>query len=375
MRHRCRSGTGLLGSLGSLLIAIFVTTCGWSCAVRIRNVLAAPLGGALVGAGIAVMHFLSIGMMTVDASIEWDTGLVVVAVLTGMAFAAAGAVLMVNRPTRGGVVAAAGMLLAGVICMHFIAMAAMELVPSAPGGFADTAAPSKLLAVTIALAAIFVVSTGLAAAAIDLHLGTRRRAEALRMRALADSTFEGIAVVRDGILREMNVPLCEMLGLTRADLLGTPVSRIAENAEVFDALDEFDENNPVTCRLRRHGGHGPTVQVRARRMDFGGETSNVLVFRDVSSEEEVRARMTHLAHHDTLTGLPNRLKFRDTLEQELARAWRDDTMVAVVFFDLDRFKEVNDIHGHATGDELLKTVARAHAGLPAQAGDRGTPQR
>jgi len=155
----------------------------------------------------------------------------------------------------------------------------------------------------------------------------------------------------------MNVPLCEMLRLDRDDLLDMPVGKLAMDACAFETLDHLDEDSPMTCRLRCRDGEALTVQVRARRMDFGGEPSQVLVFRDVSAEERARARMSHLAHHDTLTGLPNRLRFREALKEELARAWREDTMVAVIFFDLDRFKEVNDVHGHATGDALLKSVA------------------
>jgi len=348
---------GLIGTVGSLLVAVLVTTCGWTLAVRVRHALGAPAGGALVGAGIATMHFMGIEAMDVGASIAWDASLVLAAVALGTGFAALGATLMVRLPTRRGLFLAAFLLLCGVVSLHFIAMSAMQLIPSVPGVAGGSAVSSKLLAVTIALGVVFVVSVGLAAAALDMHLGVRRKAETERMRALADSTFEGIAVVRDGIMRDMNVPLCEMLRLERDDLLDMPVSKLALDARAFDTLDQLDEDSPMTCRLRCRDGEAMTVQVRARHMDYAGEASQVLVFRDVSAEERARARMTHLAHHDTLTGLPNRLRFREALEEELCRAWREDTMVAVAFFDLDRFKEVNDVHGHATGDALLKAVA------------------
>ncbi len=72
------------------------------------------------------------------------------------------------------------------------------------------------------------------------------------------------------------------------------------------------------------------------------------------AEEEIR----HLAYYDSLTGLPNRALFRDRLDQALARAQRDRTKLAVLFFDLDRFKRVNDTLGHSVGDQLLKKVAQ-----------------
>lgn len=72
------------------------------------------------------------------------------------------------------------------------------------------------------------------------------------------------------------------------------------------------------------------------------------------AEEEIR----HLAYYDSLTGLPNRALFRDRLDQALARAQRDRSKLAVLFFDLDRFKRVNDTLGHSVGDQLLKKVAQ-----------------
>ena len=359
---------GVMGTIGSLLVAILVTTCGWTLAVRAKHVLGAPVGGALVGAGIATMHFMGIDAMDVRASIAWDQGLVLTAVALGSGFAALATALMVRLPTRRGLVVSALLLVCAVVSLHFIAMSAMDLVLPVPGIAGGSAVSSKLLAITIALGVVFVVSVGLAAAALDLHLGARRKAEAERMRALADATFEGIAVVRDGIIRDMNVPLCEMLRLGRDDLLDMPVGKLAMDACAFTTLDQIGEDSPMTCRLRCRDGEALTVQVRARRMDIGDGVSQVLVFRDVSAEERARARMTHLAHHDTLTGLPNRLRFREALTEELSRAWREDTMVAVAFFDLDRFKEVNDVHGHATGDALLKAVAeRMLDSLPAGA--------
>jgi len=89
-----------------------------------------------------------------------------------------------------------------------------------------------------------------------------------------------------------------------------------------------------------------------------GETTNyTVVFSDISAIKESEQRLNHLAHHDILTGLPNRLLFSVNLTQTLERAKRHTQQVGLLFIDLDRFKIINDTLGHAAGDTLLETIA------------------
>ena len=93
-------------------------------------------------------------------------------------------------------------------------------------------------------------------------------------------------------------------------------------------------------------------------LDLDGEPIKVLwVTEDVSQRKDMDARVRFLAHHDLLTGLPNRTLFQDRLQQALASAKRMQSRVALLFIDLDRFKYVNDSFGHRAGDILLQTVA------------------
>ena len=90
-----------------------------------------------------------------------------------------------------------------------------------------------------------------------------------------------------------------------------------------------------------------------------GEVTGALVaFHDVSAARARSLEMSHLAQHDFLTDLPNRLLFNDRLVQAIAIAVRQSKQLAVMFIDLDQFKKINDSLGHEVGDKLLRSVAK-----------------
>jgi diguanylate cyclase (GGDEF)-like protein/PAS domain S-box-containing protein len=111
---------------------------------------------------------------------------------------------------------------------------------------------------------------------------------------------------------------------------------------------------------RRKGGETflEWLTISAVKNDKGETTNFVAVFSDITTRKLAEERLNYLANHDALTGLPNRILFMERLALALAHAHRNRKMAAVMFFDLDRFKIVNDTLGHAAGDELLQEVAR-----------------
>ena len=126
---------------------------------------------------------------------------------------------------------------------------------------------------------------------------------------------------------------------------------------------------PVTLVHNPYHGNGINntfeIEVSPLRDTEGEMYGTIEVARDITDRlrieqelRESRSRLYRLAHHDSLTGLPNRLLFKDRLEQAIFKAGRKGTRVAVLFLDLDRFKNINDTLGHDVGDELLIEVAR-----------------
>ena len=121
----------------------------------------------------------------------------------------------------------------------------------------------------------------------------------------------------------------------------------------------------METQQRSKDGALRTVEVTVQRLELGAQRLLSLTAHDVTVRRKVQAQLLekqqhldHLAHHDQLTGLPNRLYLAAHLPGAIEEAKRASHMLAVLFLDLDRFKHINDSRGHETGDKLLKAVSQ-----------------
>jgi len=167
-------------------------------------------------------------------------------------------------------------------------------------------------------------------------------------------------------------PVAErMTGWTHQEALGRPLAGIFQ---IIDATTREPARNPMEQAMQLNGIVGLTPNCLLVRRD-GAETAiedsaspihdraghvigAVMVFHDVSAARALSLQAIHLAQHDFLTDLPNRMLLNDRLTQAIAAARRHNHRLAVLFLDLDHFKHVNDSLGHGIGDTLLQSVAR-----------------
>ncbi len=174
----------------------------------------------------------------------------------------------------------------------------------------------------------------------------------------------------EGVIISWNRGSKTLLGYSSQEMLGQHVHSIY-------LPEDHDELNKNIDTLKTRGKHRAIVRLLKKSGDLIYAELSLSLFKDEkgeaiglvgyaqditerkTAEDELhlqRLNLQHQAYHDTLTGLPNRSLFHDRLEQAVEKAKRNDTLFALFFIDLDRFKQINDSLGHAIGDELLKVV-------------------
>ena len=191
--------------------------------------------------------------------------------------------------------------------------------------------------------------------------------EKLRLSAtVLEHIADGVMVVDPaGIIVAVNPAFTQITGYQEAEALGRHSSLTRSqrhDAAFYDAMwHELKASGFWRGEIWHQRKNGDIylewLTISAVRDTQGVTTHYVGVFSDITLLKESQEKLDHMAHHDPLTALPNRLLFHDRLQHALLRAARDQEQLAILFIDLDRFKNVNDTLGHHIGDELLQKVA------------------
>jgi diguanylate cyclase len=313
----------------SIVVAVFVSFISLKLAARVssaRGALAGLwlVGGALaMGAGIWSMHFIGMLAFTLPIPMSYDVRQTLISLIIAITISFV-ALALASRPRFSAWhLAGGGVILgAGICAMHYSGMSAIQIVPMI------TYEPRLVLA-------SIVIAIGASLVALWLAFWLRRR-----RTWVANLAALGGAIVMGSAISGMHYT-------------AMAASRFAPNSYCIGALDANSSTWLVI-----------TVSLVA----FALLTiTSILLFYDAHLQstrryarqlQRANARLRHVAMHDALTGLPNRLLFSDRLRQAIARVERVGTRMALMMIDLDRFKDVNDSLGHAAGDALIKETAR-----------------
>ena len=201
---------------------------------------------------------------------------------------------------------------------------------------------------------------------LSLGLFRAREYDYLRIQEAGLSSAERAVCIAnpDGYIEWVNEAYGRLTGYGRGEVIGSLLPSFSSK----DWRRRLKKrNSPLAsgtyCRTElvnthKDGSVYTVEEILTPLLDEQGLIKNfVSVLQDITARKKIEAQMMHRAHYDPLTNLPNRVLFQDRLNQALAWARRQGSLVCVMFLDLDRFKQINDDFGHGTGDKVLQTLA------------------
>src|SRR3954451_7911653 len=349
------SGYNILLTMLSLAAAILLTGAGLGISLTTSWRHGPWLGGAIVAGGIAAMHYTGMAAFEFAGVLLWDSVLVVSSIMIGAAIGALALPVGLHGHTEKWKFGGAVLLTLAICSHHFTAMAAVSIIPDPTMEISQSALPAEWLAVAVAIASFAIIGLALAGVVLDVRDHRRSQLEIERMRDLANASVEGLLVCDGDVIVSVNTSFSKLAGLSASNLVGSRLACCFPDQSACVKLLSRSRQT-VETQLRHADASLSPVELKLRPIEFAGRPHHVVAVRDLKARQDAQQHIYFLANHDALTALPNRNHFNTRLDQEIA-ALAPGKSLAVLCLDLDRFKEVNDLFGHAAGDRVLQTVA------------------
>ena len=353
------SGYGVGLTLLSYVDAVAIVGLGFALAATGGRMRGAA-GGTVVGGGIAAMHYTGMAAYQVTGHLAWNPAVVAASVVIGSVLGAAALVVGLSAATVRGRCGGAALLILAICGHHFTGMGAVTILPDPTVAIPESAIRTEWLAAAVALASFLILL--LAGAALVLDMRERKRAEFERERllSLANAAVEGLVVCRGLQIVSANEAFARLAGAEASALVGASLTAYLPGLVVGAGTAD----HPLEAELVPAGGGTIPVEVIMRPVaEYGRQPHHAVAVRDLRARRRAESEIHYLAHHDALTGLANRTSFHARLDREMRSADTLGTRLAVLCLDLDRFKEVNDLYGHAAGDAMLRDLALRVGGL------------
>ncbi|HWN07448.1 MAG TPA: diguanylate cyclase, partial [Steroidobacteraceae bacterium] len=185
---------------------------------------------------------------------------------------------------------------------------------------------------------------------------------------MLDSMNDAVFVTSpEGLMKRVNLAATQMLGWSQMELLGRELAYVISDQDRPNFNIEQATNEVLELTIRTKAGQTIPVSLSGSVMSAEDPRFQGCIFvaRNITERKRAERRIRYLARYDTLTKIPNRLQFQHSLQQAIARTRRAGRELALIYLDLDRFKEVNDTFGHSAGDRALEILSeRMNRKLP-----------
>jgi diguanylate cyclase (GGDEF)-like protein len=342
------------GVAGAMAVSILGLLAGlmllFADVSRLRRAVAA---GVVFGLTVALAH--SIALQTVQTPFQLALSTESTLILIGLAIVpsvpTAWAATHLDR--LSGRIGCAIAVAVTLLLVHVWSERLSIELPPVHGDLLTISMPGLLVADVFggcAMIAILTFVSGLK----DRDLASRSAAETRRLVQFQEATLEGLAIHRDSVVLDCNGAFSRIFALPREEITGRQLSALmgVEHPALREALEQ-----PVELTISRPGLEDRSVEIFTRPLEFDGSAALVTAVRDITEYRQVEARVKFLADHDVLTGFANRSLLESRIIQAIWLSKQVAGKMALLYLDLDRFRLVNELVGHAGGDRVLQAVA------------------
>lgn len=333
------------------------------------------LGSLSMGVGISLMHYVGMLAMRMDPSIQWNPWLFFLSIVIAIVASFAALRIFFWMRTRPPQQVFAWQILASLVMgsaifsMHYTGMVAAQFpigsICRAAYGFGTSWLGYAVGVVTVGLLTVVLITS-----LIDTKMQARILEGESNARLVLENAIDAVINIDDvGRVIEWSGAAAHMFGYQRDEVMGKLLSELiipakdrAAHYKGMQRLLATDVPSLVGKRtevnaLRSDGSEFP-VELSIAKIRSGDSVFFNAFIRDITARKCAENQIQYLANFDALTDLPNRLMLQDHLKYSLSLAKRNNGKLAVIFLDLDHFKDVNDTLGHSVGDVLLVEVAR-----------------